>query len=123
MAYGLQGRKVLVVEDEYFIADDVQRVLEAAGAIVVGPTASCDEGLQLIEADPPDLAILDINLRGIMAYDVADRLAARGIPFVFATGYATESLPDKFHGVPSVTKPYDPGVLVATLIGLDLPGR
>lgn len=102
----LRGRRVLVVEDEYLLAEDVGEELERQGATVVGPVPSVRDALALLASEPaPHAAILDINLGGEMAYPVADALRARGIPFVFATGYDAEAIPETYAGVPRIEKP------------------
>lgn len=102
------GRRVLVVEDDFFIADDLVAALEAEGAIVVGPIPSVRAALELIErGDPLDGAVLDINLQGEMAFPVADALAARSISFVFATGYDQSVVPARFVGVTACEKPFN----------------
>src|SRR5262249_477527 len=78
---------VLVVEDDYLVAMDIVRALERAGAEVIGPAPAVEAALDALEQTAPDGAILDINLGGEMAFPVADALLARGVPFVFATGY------------------------------------
>lgn len=120
MARSLEGRTVLVLEDEYYIADDLRRWLEAEGATILGPTASLSEGLRLLgDGAAPDLAILDIGVRGGSVFPVADLLLRRGIPFVFATGYDRARLPPRYSGMRSVTKPYDRDGLIAVLAELD----
>src|SRR4051794_18564375 len=85
----LRGRRLLVVEDEYLIAASLARELEGRGAEVVGPAGSVRDALALVEAegDRLDGAVLDINLRDERVYPVADALVARGVPFIFLTGY------------------------------------
>lgn len=95
----LQGRCVLVVEDEYFIADAMQRGLRKAGARVVGPAASVAEALALLQAEPVDGAVLDLNLDNEKTFPVADALEARGIPFLFATGYNLADIPPDWRHV------------------------
>ena len=104
----LHDRRVLVVEDEYFVADDIARALSKAGAEVVGPVPTREEALGLLSSGARiDAAVLDINLRGDMAYPVADALRERGVPFVFATGYGeTAGAPGGFDA-PVIRKPYD----------------
>lgn len=114
----LRGKAVLVVEDEYFIAQDLRAALEAAGAIVVGPVADPDAALTLVSGTPVDAAMLDINLLGAINFSVADRLAAQGIPFVFATGYETATVPAGHAGVPLWRKPYDAQEVVAALAAM-----
>jgi DNA-binding response OmpR family regulator len=106
MTNALFGRHILVVEDEYLIADDLRDSLVAVGAAVIGPIATVAEAIDYIEAgNPLDGAILDINLRGNMIFPVADALRSRGEPFIFATGYDSWSLPERFSDVPLVQKP------------------
>jgi CheY-like chemotaxis protein len=116
MTGNLAGRRVLLVEDEYFIADDTARIFEAGGAEVIGPVASMDEALALV-ADTPRLdgAVLDINLQGEMAYLVADALAQRGVPYVFATGYDETSVPERYAAVIRCEKPVDPQKIAKAL--------
>src|SRR4028118_220513 len=84
----IKGRRILVVEDEYMLAEDLREELESQGALVMGPVACVADALELLRSGPaPDMAILDINLGGEMAYPVADALRARDIAFIFATGY------------------------------------
>lgn len=91
------GYRVLLVEDEYFLAQELLEVFQSRGAEVVGPVPSVDEALDLITATPRlDGAVLDINLQGEMVYTVADALEARGVPFVFATGYDQEAIPKRY---------------------------
>lgn len=90
----LAGRRLLLVEDEYFIMSEMLQAFEAAGADIVGPVSGVAEGLDLIsKTERLDGAVLDINLQGEMAYPIADALMARGVPLVFATGYDEASIP------------------------------
>ncbi|ACL58665.1 response regulator [Methylobacterium nodulans] len=111
--------RVLVVEDEYFIADDMARALEQLGAEVVGPAPSREHALALIASgERIDAAILDINLQGQSALPVAEALAAKGVPFVFATGYDRNSVPPAYQDVPRWEKPFNPNHLARALSGL-----
>ena len=104
----LKGRRVLVVEDEYMLAEDLREGLESQGAEVMGPVATVADALELLRSGPaPDLAILDINLGGEMAYPVADALRARDIPFIFATGYNAQAIPKAYADVPRAEKPVE----------------
>ncbi len=103
---GLEGRVVLVVEDEYLVAVTLERVLRKLGATVLGPVATVDEALQLVD-EAFDVALLDVNLGGEMVFPVADRLMERGRPIVFTTGYDLASLPARFADVPFCRKPFD----------------
>src|SRR3954451_8078467 len=92
--------RVLVVEDEYFLADDMTQALRKLGADVVGPAPSRDAALALLEAEPVDVAVLDINLQGEAVFPVAEALRALEVPFVFATVYQGASIPPEFWDVP-----------------------
>ena len=120
----LRGRTVLVLEDEYYLADDLRRGLEAAGAIVLGPAATLSSGLRLVdEGRTPDFAVLDVNLRDGAAYDLAEILIARGVPLVFATGYDEAWIPRRYQDVPKLLKPFEMEALTATLETLAPPRR
>ena len=82
----LSGRRILVVEDEYLIAIEMERWLQEAGAEVAGPVSDTERALALIETEALDAAVLDVHLNGEPAYVVADRLTERGVPYLFATG-------------------------------------
>src|SRR5215467_5977708 len=113
----ISQKRVLVVEDEYLVAMDMSAYLEAAGAHVVGPASNVNAALEAVEHSELDGAILDVNLRGEMAYPVADALAARGIPFVFTTGYDLPTCPVRFAGVKRCEKPTTPEAISRALFG------
>ncbi|MDP3265062.1 MAG: response regulator [Tabrizicola sp.] len=101
----LANRRVLVVEDEFLISAMLCDMLIAASAEVVGPAANVSAALKLIEDNPVDGAILDMNLNGQWIDPVAEALARRAIPFVFTTGYGTNVRSQKF-GARTIEKPY-----------------
>jgi CheY-like chemotaxis protein len=115
----LDGKRVLLVEDEGLIAAMVADMLEDLGAEVVGPAASVAEGVALAETGGLWAAVLDINIRGASVDPVAERLTARGIPFLFATGYGTQ--PAAWPHVPVIDKPYSIEKLAAVLLALGAP--
>lgn len=92
--------RVLVVEDEYFLADDVAQALSAHGAEVVGPVGTLAEAEALARSRPLDVALLDINLRGELSYSVVDILRDRNVSVVFTTGYAETVIPASYAHVP-----------------------
>ena len=94
--------KVLVVEDESLVALDIENMLEEMGCKVVASVPRLLGALDLASRLDFDLAVLDINLAGEVVYPLAFRLAARGIPFVFSTGYSTAALPEELR---SITRP------------------
>jgi len=114
----LVGRRVLLVEDDYFIAQEMRRAFEAIGAEVVGPVSTVEEALELIAATPDlDAAALDINLQDEMVYLVADALQARGVPFVFTSGYEKTTLPTSYADVRHFEKPVEAVQIVQALFG------
>lgn len=121
MAGPLAGKRILIVEDEYFIASDLTNAMMDEDASVIGPTGDIDEAARLIAEEEPDAAILDVNLNQTSAYPLAADLRDREIPYIFLTGYDAAHLPDEFHSVPVVAKPFAmPAVIdaVQRLIGL-----
>ena len=113
----LQGIRVLVVEDEYFIADDLSRALHAAGAKTVGPASTVEQATAILAAQPVDAAILDLNLRGDMAVEFVERLSASGLPCVIVSGYGHDSLPESLAEVPSLEKPVRYENVISCLAG------
>jgi DNA-binding LytR/AlgR family response regulator len=114
---GLRNRRLLIVEDDYMIAVELAQSLEALGVEVIGPAASVEDALALVEQEGGrmDGAVLDINLRGRRVYPVAEVLTARGVPFVFATGYDAMMIPEDYAGVPRCEKPVDKELLARML--------
>jgi CheY-like chemotaxis protein len=105
----LRGWRVLVVEDEYLIADAMERGLRGAGAIVLGPVPTVEKALELLEGEREvDGAVLDINLAGRKVFPVADALAARGIRFLFATGYDAADVPAAYRHVTAARSRWTP---------------
>lgn len=102
-------RPILIVEDDYFIANDLQRDFTNAGFRVVGPVASLAKALGIVEVKEIAGAILDINLDGEKVYQVADLLIERGVPVVFVTGYERPSIPDRYRDVQLCLKPVESG--------------
>ena len=113
----LEGLPVLVVEDEVLIAMQIEDAVVQAGGAVVGPASSVAEAVDLIVAQAPAAAVLDVNLGGGQrSFAVADILLAKHIPFAFCTGYAgVADLPERFRGAAVLAKPLDQAVLVQTL--------
>jgi CheY-like chemotaxis protein len=100
------GLKVLVVEDETVICMMIEDMLTDLGCIVVGSANNIERALALAGAATLDIAVLDINLRGVDAGPVADRLAARGVPFIFASGYGRDGVSPAHLKAPALRKPF-----------------
>ena len=84
----LKGRRVLVVEDQFLIADDMRRAVVRLGGEVMGPVGQVAAAAALARTSGrPDLALLDINLHGESVYDFADEMRAQEVPVILATGY------------------------------------
>jgi DNA-binding response OmpR family regulator len=114
----MPGRRVLVVEDDFHVAESLAMAFAAHGCEVVGPVATVEAALALIVAGGPiDGAVLDINLRGELAYPVADALRARRVPFVFTTGYDEQVVAEPYGGIACFEKPVLPGRVLEALFG------
>lgn len=111
--------RILIVEDEYFIAQELADALEGAGMTVLGPCPKVAAALAILaDDDPCDAAVLDASLRGVSSLPVCKALTARGIPFVVVTGFSVDQLPEPMAAAPVLSKPLDPGQLVSVLRGL-----
>lgn len=107
MAEGLAGRRILVVEDESLVAMLLETILEDMGCTPVGAIATVDEALTVVAADAAlDAALLDVNVAGQEVFPVAEALRARGVPFVFSTGYGEGGLPPAWRGQATIQKPF-----------------
>jgi len=115
----LAGRRVLVIEDEYFLADDIARTLTSLGARIVGPFGDLDEASEIVDRDIAiDAAIVDVNLRREMVFPLARVLRARNVPFVFTTGYDRSSIEAEFQDVELWGKPLDIAAMARQLTGM-----
>lgn len=114
----MAGRRILLVEDEYLIAEEMASALKANGADVLGPVPCVEDALHLV-ATTRDLdgAVLDVNLQGEFAYPIADALQHRGIPIVFVTGYDYVSIPEWYRQVSRREKPVDAIAIADALFG------
>jgi CheY-like chemotaxis protein len=115
----LRGRRILVVEDEGLILLTITDLLESLGCELAAAEARADKALAAVGSTPIDAALLDVNLgSGETSYAVAEALAARGIPFIFLTGYGGGSLEPEHRGRPVLTKPVDDRILAEMLTRL-----
>jgi CheY-like chemotaxis protein len=115
----LKGVNVLIVEDDFIVAYDIQTLMEEQGATIVGPAASLDEARSVIAASatPIHVAVLDVNLSGAFVFPIAAQLRRAGVPFVFATAYADDDrlFPPDLKDAPRLAKPVMPNVLIGQL--------
>ena len=112
---GLRDRPVLLVEDEFLIAMEMEFSLTDAGGHILGPAKTVAEAMSLIDANLPALAVLDYRLLGgETSLPLAEALDARGVPFLFHTGNATEEELHALHpDAPVLTKPTTTAQLIS----------
>ena len=112
MTKALQGRRVLIIEDESLVAMLLETILDDMGCEVIGPDSNIDDGLKSATTEAVlDAALLDVNVAGREVFPVADALKARGVPFVFSTGYGEAGLPEHWRGHPTIQKPFTEGAI------------
>ena len=112
------NRRVLLIEDETSVAGTLRGMLSALGYAIAGTTSRLDEAIGILDREPIDAVVLDIDLHGQASYPIADELAARGIPFIFSTGYGAHSLPEGYEGFPLLKKPFRRSALGEALANL-----
>ena len=112
----LTGRRVLVVEDESLVAMLLETILEDMGCTPVGPAATVDDGLKMANDEQLDAALLDVNVAGKQVFPIAEALRARGVPFVFSTGYGEGGLPDEWRGQATIQKPFTEAAVCEALM-------
>ena len=106
MAYP-PARQVLIVEDDFLVALELEALLTQLGYQVIGPAPRMNEAIELAKDAEIDFAVLDINVAGIKSFPVADILRGRNIPFVFASGYGSDGLEDGYRQETILRKPYE----------------
>ena len=114
----LEGKRILILEDDYYSASDEKALLQDAGATVVGPFGSGAQESDIPAAGEVDGAVVDINLGNGPNFDLARTLAAREIPLVSVTVYAPAVIPEELSYAPRVEKPLRQRDLISTLAGL-----
>ncbi|HEY0265852.1 MAG TPA: response regulator [Rhizomicrobium sp.] len=110
----MSGARILIVEDEIVVALFMEDILAEFGYRVAGVASRLDEAMAH-DAAGYDIAVLDVHLNGESVFDFADRLAAAGKPFVFATGYGERGIPERFASRPVLQKPFAPDDLKRVL--------
>ncbi|MGH7785674.1 MAG: response regulator [Candidatus Binatia bacterium] len=120
----LRGTRVLIVEDNYVVADALRFLLEGYHCEVTAMAPNLEQAFAAVAAGPIDVAILDINLNGTSVVPLADYLGERGLRFVFVSGYGdVELLPEHLRGRPRLDKPVEGERLMQTLSDLVSAGR
>lgn len=103
----MTGRKILVVEDEWMIAEHLSMLLEDLSYEVIGPVANVADALAKADEEQIDGALLDANLNGTSSAPIADALIASDVPFIVVTGYGGLQLPTAaMNAAPRLTKPF-----------------
>jgi len=117
MMSGLQGLRIMIVEDDALVALNLQEFAESLGCAVVGPVGRLKDALAMVDTAELDGAVLDINLHGEMVYPLAERLAEDQIPMLFCSGYAlTSAVPAKFSRFKQIPKPCAEHTLKAAMV-------
>jgi two-component SAPR family response regulator len=121
-ALSLRGTSVLIVEDNFVVADALRYLIDGYEGSVSTIVPTLERAFEALATAPVDIAVLDINLNGTSVVPLAEHLRAQGIPFVFLTGYGDEEiLPPHLRDHPRFDKPVEAERLVRTM--LDLIGR
>jgi DNA-binding response OmpR family regulator len=121
-ASDLRGVRVLVVEDTWLVAKALKTALEGLGMVVAGPASNTADADRLVAEETPDLAVVDVNLKGEMAYGLIDRMHDRGVRVVVVSGYAV--LPSSTKKAAAILqKPFSGAELQATLCQVMSLGR
>ena len=114
----LNGRSVLLVEDDFILALQARGSLEEAGAKVSGPFGRVDAALSSLEEGRPDVAVVDLNLGSGLSFDVVRALTAQGVPTLVVTGYDQHIIPPDLASVPRLQKPTAKHQLVSAIVQL-----
>jgi len=113
----MKGRRIFIVEDEYFLADELARDLAVAGCQIEGFAPTLDKAMALAGSDSlrAEAAVVDINLHGQLTYPVVELLQRRGVTVVFCTGYDASTVPKSLSTIPVVLKPATAQRIIAAL--------
>lgn len=114
----LSGHRIVILEDDFYQAQDCRQLLEAAGAEVIAISATIPDLPALLQKGRVDAVLIDINLGHGLSFDFARELKAQAIPFVFLTGYDAAILPDDLAGSNYLTKPANPERIMAALLNV-----
>jgi DNA-binding NtrC family response regulator len=108
----LNGLRLLVVEDDYLVAADMCSALMRRGAVIIGPASNLRRTRELLRQYRPDCALLDLNLNGALAFELAEQFQREGIPTIYTTGYDTAFIPEPLREAPCLQKPVNFKALV-----------
>jgi len=103
----LDKHRLLILEDDYLAALDLQQLIEDFGGTVVGPVGRLEQAVDLSRSEELDGAILDVRLNGSTSYPLARELIDKGVPVIFLTGFAPGSMESEFNDVPLLSKPLE----------------
>src|SRR5262249_16276779 len=114
----LAGRRILVVEDEYFIAEEIGALLVRSGAVVVGPLSDQFKPIDILSETAIGCAVLDIDLSGRAVFPLIRELRDRDIPWLYVSGYSEGLVPEDLRARAHLEKPLAPDALVASIQGI-----
>jgi two-component SAPR family response regulator len=114
----LDGKRVLVVEDEFFVALELELMIRDLGGAVAGPAAHLGAARAVMLQDKINCAILDVKLDGNTSLPLADELMASGVPVILISGYGSNQLPSRFANTPKLGKPVSVDELARVLKGI-----
>lgn len=117
----ITGLRILVVEDEPLVAMMIEDMLAEMGHVIARVASRLEDGLDAAAGGEFDAAVLDVNLGGESSFEIAERLRDRAIPFVFATGYGSAGVLDRFSGTPVLHKPFRDDELARALERVAIP--
>jgi DNA-binding response OmpR family regulator len=102
----LSAQRILIVEDEMMLLMLLEDIVSDLGCQSVSVAATVQQALALIDSQAFDIAMLDVNLNGEKSFPIADALGARGVPYIFVTGYGIDAFPVSYRDRPLLPKPY-----------------
>jgi DNA-binding response OmpR family regulator len=111
----LQGKRILIVEDEFVVGELLRTCVEREAGVPIGPALTGKTAIDLLSREQPHAALLDVSLIDGSSVRVAGHLEARGVPYAILTGHSAESLPRELKKAPYLGKPVAPGLLVEML--------
>jgi CheY-like chemotaxis protein len=114
----LTGRRILVVEDEYFIAEEMRALLAGFGAVVIGPLSDQFKAIEMLSDTEIDCAVLDIDLSGRAVFPLIHELRRRDIPWLYVSGYSERLVPEELRARAHLEKPVASDALLASILGL-----